>query len=260
AQKEACIEKNKADAIADVTKAVRSNYDTSKHFTKMGDSLSDFVDLYGVVDPRKVYGVPIGDVAGYYDGLPFYMDKWDDYLSIGAGLPAGYRQGYQVSNYAKYGFTTKDVMKTLGINLNEEAVLKWEIKSDSTGCIQTRQTAVEWGVVDGISESKSAPRSNLMIGGNDVMNSFVANSTWLPFLNKHNADLVLTNITTIADWHLENGTPINAMGEWAFRVRLIDARRKTMRKKGGSASHSSVSYQFCTKILSVQEEKHNWNR
>ncbi|HMV81011.1 MAG TPA: hypothetical protein PKA14_24000 [Leptospiraceae bacterium] len=39
AQKETCIEKNKADAIADVTKAVRSNYDTSKHFTKMGEGI-----------------------------------------------------------------------------------------------------------------------------------------------------------------------------------------------------------------------------
>ncbi len=101
-----CKENNKKLATDRVKKIVLDRHDLTKHFTMLGDSLSDFVDLYGVVDPRKVYGVPIGDVAGYYDGLPFYMDKWDDYLSIGAGLPAGYRQGYQVSNYAKYGFTT----------------------------------------------------------------------------------------------------------------------------------------------------------
>ncbi len=213
AQKEACIEKNKADAIADVTKAVRSNYDTSKHFTKMGDSLSDFVDFYGMADPRKLNIEPTGGSLG---GItPWYMDSWNDYYSIPTRV-----KPFNGNNFAVAGASTVMVLDSLGIVRTGDKEY-WDIGSDSNTCLAVRSPSYSFAVnyIEPVPPHPadprrgiSSPRTVLMIGGNDILHNIVGGATWFPFLNKHLTDLSIANISTIIDWHLENGKQIYLEG------------------------------------------------
>jgi len=76
---------NKQAAIDRVKTAVRNNHDRDFTVTKLGDSLSDLVDFYGVATPRKLFP-NYGDAAGTFGGNPLYMDSWDDYMTAGAGI------------------------------------------------------------------------------------------------------------------------------------------------------------------------------
>ncbi len=77
-------EENQAEAIKRVKDIVRANHDMDFEVTKLGDSLSDLVDFYGVATPRKLFP-NLGDAGGTYGGNPIYMDSWDDYMTAGAG-------------------------------------------------------------------------------------------------------------------------------------------------------------------------------
>jgi len=50
---------------------------------------------------------------------------------------------------------------------------------------------------------KSALRSMVMIGGNDIIQRVHGN--WMPFLSRYAVDMTLENISMFVDWNIENG-------------------------------------------------------
>ena len=106
---------NKQAAIERVKTIVRSNHDRDFTVTKLGDSLSDLVDFYGVATPRKLFP-NYGDAAGTFGGNPLYMDSWDDYMSAGAGI-LDPNAKFKFQNFGKSGNTTLATMNILGIDI-----------------------------------------------------------------------------------------------------------------------------------------------
>ncbi len=199
---------NKQAAIDRVKTIVKSNHDRDFTVTKLGDSLSDLVDFYGVAIPRKVFP-NYGDAAGTFGRLPALMDSWSDYMTAGAGiLDPNSKLNFQ--NFGKSGNTTLSTMNLLGIDIQGDRE-NWNIASNATRCVKPR--ALEIGMIpfdyhEGISKEQSSMRSTLMIGGNDVLQSNLGFNGWLPFLNKYQVDSSLMNVMAITDWHIENGKQI----------------------------------------------------
>ncbi len=106
---------NKQAAIERVKTIVRNNHDRDFTVTKLGDSLSDLVDFYGVATPRKLFP-NYGDAAGTFGGNPLYMDSWDDYMSAGAGI-LDPNAKFKFQNFGKSGNTTLATMNILGIDI-----------------------------------------------------------------------------------------------------------------------------------------------
>jgi hypothetical protein len=236
----------KALASKEFTEAIRGNHDLNYSYTKLGDSLSDFVDFYGVILPEKIGW---SKASGAYRGNLIFMDSWDDYYSAGAGIidPGATFYG---RNYAKAGDTTLATLNLLGISRSIDRE-NLDIISTGTGtrnfCVQTRiaETTFIINPVEEIPTPKSSLRSSLMIGGNDIFESGAGIGSWMPFLNKHQVDLSLSNISLIVDWHLENGKKIflegtipvfSATNEYKAKIRAYHNPSKRVTKLGDSLS------------------------
>ncbi|HMV41868.1 MAG TPA: hypothetical protein PK079_10785 [Leptospiraceae bacterium] len=199
---------NQKDAIERVKTIVRNNHDMNFRVTKLGDSLSDLVDFYGVAIPRNIFP-NYGDAAGTFGRISIFMDSWTDYMTAGAGiLDPNAKLNFQ--NFGVSGFQTTSVMTTLGINIDGTRE-DWTVNKDSPRCVRTRPMATGMVPVDyyeAITKEQSSLRSTLMAGGNDIIQSGLGFNGWLPFLNRYQVDSTLLNIMAITDWHLENGKQI----------------------------------------------------
>jgi hypothetical protein len=67
--------KMKEEAEAQFRTAIRKFHDRSVSITKLGDSLSDLVDVYGVIKP-EYWG--LHPAFGAIGRNPFYMDSWGE--------------------------------------------------------------------------------------------------------------------------------------------------------------------------------------
>ncbi len=125
-----------------VKKNIRDKIETSYegkevHVTKWGDSLSDFVQFYGIIGPAYPYFPQYGQ-QGYYGGTVPLIDSWSDYFSI-FGKP-NYVPVY-VKNYGWAGFTTNDVLGKMGISLENTDVNWWDSKITDDHCISVLEKA-----------------------------------------------------------------------------------------------------------------------
>jgi len=198
-----------------VKQKIRLSHDLSVDVTKLGDSLSDFVDFYGRFNTSLLD--PALNAMGIYGGfLPNQIDSWDDYYTIYGGSLGS---PFKVSNYAREGNTTIDLLNLLGVGGPLSDEYNWDVDLTKSKCLTTRGGEYTWvaNYVDPIHEDpagsgmgKSGFRSVIMIGGNDTMRGFLSTGAgaWLPFNNQFNIDMVLANIGLIVDWHIENGKKV----------------------------------------------------
>ncbi len=98
-----------------VKQKIRANHDATYEgkplqVTKWGDSLSDFVNFYGVLTPSAV-GNAVAPVGGIYGGSPLWIDSWSDYFSIWGQPPL---VPVYVRNYGIATYTTTGVMDLMG--------------------------------------------------------------------------------------------------------------------------------------------------
>ncbi|HNK59470.1 MAG TPA: hypothetical protein PLL86_24880, partial [Leptospiraceae bacterium] len=153
---------NQKDAIERVKTIVRNNHDMNFRVTKLGDSLSDLVDFYGVAIPRNIFP-NYGDAAGTFGRISIFMDSWTDYMTAGAGiLDPNAKLNFQ--NFGVSGFQTTSVMTTLGINIDGTRE-DWTVNKDSPRCVRTRPMATGMVPVDyyeAITKEQSSLRSTLM--------------------------------------------------------------------------------------------------
>ena len=198
---------NRAEAVKRVKDIARANHDMDYKVTKLGDSLSDLVDFYGVAMPRKIFP-NYGDAAGTFGRVPLFMDSWTDYMTAGAGIiDPNAKLNFQ--NFGVSGYTTLSVMSTLGIDIQGDRE-NWNVAPNSSRCVKTRPMKLEflWNYTEEITKEKSSMRSTLMVGGNDIIQSGLGFNGWMPFLNRYQVDSSLLNIMAITDWHIENGKQI----------------------------------------------------
>jgi hypothetical protein len=201
-------EENQRIAVDRVKQIARSNHDMDFRVTKLGDSLSDLVDFYGVITARQVFP-NYGDSGGTFGANPIFMDSWNDYMTSGAGI-IDFNSRLQFQNFGKSGNTTLSTMNLLGIKIIGDRE-NWDVDPTSSRCVQKRALASGaflFEPTDAILKEQSSLRSTLMIGGNDVIQSGLAFNGWLPFLNKYQVDSSLMNVMAITDWHIENGKQI----------------------------------------------------
>jgi hypothetical protein len=237
-------EENRIIATKEYTDKIRAYHNPSKRVTKLGDSLSDFVDFYGMILPENN---GMHRAAGGFGGLtPWYVDSWDDYMSWGAGIvnPA---EVLSFQNVAVYGYTTIGVLSQLGIERDSTSMDNLDVvDTGSTYCLKDRPQNNSLNFQEGIlAPGKSTTRSVLMIGGNDIFGFGIMSGTWVPFLNKRLVDFSLSNISMIVDWHLENGKKIflegtvpvfSATKEYTDKIRAYHNPSKRVTKLGDSLS------------------------
>jgi len=125
---------NKQAAIDRVKTIVRNNHDRDFTVTKLGDSLSDLVDFYGVATPRKLFP-NYGDAAGTFGRLPALMDSWSDYMTAGAGiLDPNSKLNFQ--NFGKSGNTTLDLLKKyLSVRASRQGSIQAWSRTTSAKCL-----------------------------------------------------------------------------------------------------------------------------
>lgn len=206
----------KNPATSKIFQNVRSNQDNSNYeghslqVTKWGDSLSDFVNFYGILTPGALgAGVPIPPIGGIYGGSPLWIDSWSDYFSI-YGQPQ--LSPVYVRNYGIATYQTPTVMDLMGFSSYYDGVNGWwDINPITNKCPKDGKVDNHFfsalGVAPHFQNGKSALHSTLMIGGNDVLNGLV-HGNLIPTLGTYTVDLVTENVTFMTDWHLENGKKI----------------------------------------------------
>jgi hypothetical protein len=137
--------------------AIRAFHDRSVSITKLGDSLSDFVDVYGVIKP-EYWG--LHPAFGAIGRNPFYMDSWDDYFSLGIYYPTEF---FKVSNYSRVGDATSHTLSLLGVYKNSRE--SQDVLPSSNFCVLKRGIEINFGVnqTDPTNDPHSALRSSLNI-------------------------------------------------------------------------------------------------
>jgi hypothetical protein len=149
--------KMKEEAEAQFRTAIRKFHDRSVSITKLGDSLSDLVDVYGVIKP-EYWG--LHPAFGAIGRNPFYMDSWDDYFSLGIYYPTEF---FKVSNYSRVGDATIHTLSLLGVYKNSRE--SQDVLPSSNFCVQKRGIEINFGVnqTDPTNDPHSALRSSLNI-------------------------------------------------------------------------------------------------
>ncbi|MDX1959070.1 MAG: hypothetical protein SFU98_10895 [Leptospiraceae bacterium] len=197
--------KNKDEATKTYIEAIKKYHNPSKKITKLGDSLSDLVDLYGVILPQKngMHGA-----SGAFGGLTlWYVDSWDDYISYGAGVsnPNGI---FTYQNLGVSGDTSIGLLGRLGVN-KSISIYEQDILDTGTFCLGERTGSnLPWYQEPILAPGKTTTRSQIMIGGNDVFSTGVQVGFWLPFAARRLVDYTSANVATIVDWHMENGKKV----------------------------------------------------
>lgn len=194
----------------EVKKNIRDKIETSYegkevHITKWGDSLSDFVQFYGIMGPAYPYFPQYGQ-QGYYGGSIPLIDSWSDYFSI-FGKP-NYTPVY-VKNYGYATYTTDQVLDKMGISLENTEINWWDSRVTDNHCI--KEVTEDWFIPiwpKHVFNGKSQLYSTLMIGGNDVLNASLTGTVLFPFLGSQLVNHTVDNITFMVDWHIENGKKV----------------------------------------------------
>lgn len=181
---------------------LRRNHNFALHATIWGDSLSDFIDLYGMKHP-SVFG--LNDAAGNYGGYPFIMDSWSDYLTVFGGSRGN---PFNVSNHAVAGDTSGSLLGY--VNTTALQNLNWsDIDSKQSHCIQPTNKNSFGANVD--IASPSAPRSIFMIGGNDILQAGIYGYVF-PYIDKYKVEYTAERISFFIDWNIENGKQVLVEG------------------------------------------------
>lgn len=193
-----------------VKKNIRDKIETSYegkevHITKWGDSLSDFVQFYGIMGPAYPYFPQYGQ-QGYYGGSIPFVDSWSDYFSI-FGKP-NYTPVF-VKNYGYATYTTTQVLDKMGVSLENTDVNWWDSRVTDNHCI--KEVTEDWFIPiwpKHVFNGKSQLYSTLMIGGNDVLNASLKGTVLFPFLSSQLVNHTVDNISFMVDWHIENGKKV----------------------------------------------------
>ena len=176
---------------------IRNHHDASIDVAVLGDSLSDFVNLYGA---RKADFFPDRRFNGYYGGFPDVIDSFDDYVNN----VYPFVDPVSFANYGVAGATTSTILKMFRVRTFYDQEIYWyNASEDADHCqIQGENKAAITGakILYFNSQHRSPLRSMMMIGGNDVLNAMQTDSL-LPYLTIELTDHVLANISMIADWH-----------------------------------------------------------
>jgi len=177
------------------------------HVTKWGDSLSDLVQVYGVMGPAYPSYETYKN-QGIWGGGIGPIDSWDDYFSV-FGSPSNQNVVF-VQNYAVSTYTTDGVLRLMGVNLDNSIDSNWwDSRITDNHCIMEGSVPYFFNLRPGHEFSgKSALRSSLLVSGNDVFHEIGKLTVLFPFLGSHVVDHIVDNITMITDWHIENGKKI----------------------------------------------------
>jgi hypothetical protein len=92
------------------------------HVTKWGDSLSDFVQVYGIMGPAYP-SYETYKKQGIWGGGIGPIDSWDDYFSI-FGNPSNQNVVF-VQNYGIATYTTDMVLGLMGVSLENSIDVNW---------------------------------------------------------------------------------------------------------------------------------------
>lgn len=183
----------------DVKTHIKSSHDLPLDMTIWGDSLSDFVDFYGAV-PFSYFGTPYPTAD--YGNEPGFIDSFGDYFTI---FGKSTSNPFGIKNYAEAGNTSYGLLGKVNITLDGQR----EVDPTGSHCIPPDGRASS--VFRGESfNGKSALRSTVMVGGNDVLQ--MVHGNWMPFINRYAVDMTLENIGLFVDWNIENGKEVFLLG------------------------------------------------
>ncbi len=169
--------------------------------TVWGDSLSDLIDFYGAV-PFNYFGfVPRAD----YGNEPGFIDSFGDYFTL---FGDSISNPFGIKNHAESGNTSYGLLEKVNIVLDGQR----EVIPTGSHCIPESGNTNNFGGRTDTFNGKSALRSMVMIGGNDILFNRARGENWMPFLSRYAVDMTLENISLFVDWNIENGKEVFLLG------------------------------------------------
>ncbi|MBL0258386.1 MAG: hypothetical protein IPQ03_13060 [Bacteroidetes bacterium] len=155
--------------------------------TVWGDSLSDLIDFYGAV-PFNYFGfVPRAD----YGNEPGFIDSFGDYFTL-FGILFLIHSGIKIMQ-------NQEILRMIVLDGQREVI------PTGSHCIPESGNTNNFGGRTDTFNGKSALRSMVMIGGNDILFNRARGENWMPFLSRYAVDMTLENISLFVDWNIENG-------------------------------------------------------